>query len=144
MTRIISRNLGISLLSLFILAGCSRSGVIHDVIETRIVTTSSSPSIEEIGNAIILAGKDLGWAMKLKEPGVIHGLLILRVHKANIEITFTTEHYSIKYVDSDNLNYRPAVRKYIDESKNGPRIHSNYNGWITNLERKIEANLFVL
>ena len=83
--------------------------------------------------AIIAAGAGLGWAMNSTEPGHIVGTLNVRSHGAVVDIPYTTESYSILYKDSTNLKY----------SSSGT-IHSNYNGWIQNLNRAIKANLAAL
>ena len=61
--------------------------------------------------------------------GVISGRLALRTHVAVVEVTYDTKTYSIAYKDSVNLDFANGT------------IHKNYNGWITNLDRAIRANL---
>ena len=78
---------------------------------------------------IFAAGTGLGWMMKEVEPGHIVATLALRSHIAKVDIKYDKKSYSITYKDSENLNY------------NGKSIHSNYNGWIQNLNRSIQAQL---
>lgn len=85
--------------------------------------------MDEVGKAILRAGGTLGWQMKQVEPGYILGTLKLRSHVAVVDVRYTTQNYSIKYKDSTNLNY------------DGTNIHSNYNGWISNLDRAIKTQL---
>ena len=89
-------------------------------------------SLEEISQAIKLAGSGLGWEVKEKSSGHNVGTLHLREHKAVVDITYTTEDFSIKYKNSVNLKY------------DGTKIHQNYNGWIQNLERAIIARTSAL
>ncbi len=86
----------------------------------------------DVKKIILRAGSDLGWGMKDKHPGVIIGTIYLRTHMAKIRINYTRSHYSINYVDSTNLKY------------DGANIHSGYNGWVTNLEKRIESLLTAL
>jgi hypothetical protein len=79
--------------------------------------------------AILRAGATLGWQMQDVQPNLIEGTLYLRSHKAQVDIPYSTGRYSIVYKDSVNLLY------------DGTNIHKNYNGWIKNLDRAIQAQL---
>jgi hypothetical protein len=79
--------------------------------------------------AILRAGATLGWQMQDVQPNLIEGTLYLRSHKARVDIPYRTGRYSIVYKDSVNLLY------------DGTNIHKNYNGWIKNLDRAIQAQL---
>ena len=105
--------------------GCRSSIVknVHDAPMT--IATENKPSIEQIKKAIIVAGSGLGWRIKSQSPGHLIGTLNLREHTAIVDIKYTTENFSITYNSSTNLNY------------DGTNIHSNYNGWIQNLEKAI-------
>lgn len=76
-------------------------------------------------NQIMRAGAGLGWQMEPVGPGLIRATLHLRGHVAVTDIAYTADSFSIRYVDSRNLQY------------DGTSIHKNYNGWIQNLERAI-------
>ena len=65
-------------------------------------------------------------------PGNILATLNLRTHMAQVDVSFDTKAYSIQYKDSTNLNY------------NGTSIHSNYNGWVQNLDKSIRTQLSLL
>ncbi len=105
--------------------GC-RSSIVKNVHDAPMpFTTENKPSIEQIKKAIIIAGSGLGWRIKSQSPGHLIGTLNLREHTAIVDIKYTTENFSITYNSSTNLNY------------DGTNIHSNYNGWIQNLEKAI-------
>ena len=105
--------------------GC-RSSIVKNVHDAPMpFTTENKPSIEQIKKAIITAGAGLGWRIKSQSPGHLIGTLNLREHTAIVDIKYTTENFSITYNSSTNLNY------------DGTNIHSNYNGWIQNLEKAI-------
>ncbi|MBC7802420.1 MAG: hypothetical protein H7Y16_00975 [Candidatus Parcubacteria bacterium] len=91
-------------------------------------------NMENIEKAVIRAGLTLGWQMVPKGPGRVEGVLTIRKHQAIIEVTFDARSYNINYKDSVNLDYRPNDRT----------IHSNYNGWIQNLDKAIRAQVTVL
>ena len=75
------------------------------------------------------AGAALGWQMKEERPGMLVGTLNLRKHVAVVSIPYTANSYSVQYRSSVNL-----------DEKDG-QIHKNYNGWIQNLTRGINAQL---
>jgi hypothetical protein len=71
------------------------------------------------------AGASLGWNMQSYGPGLMRGTLNLREHQAVVDIPYDTERFSIRYVNSTNLNY------------DGTNIHPNYNSWVQRLQRTI-------
>lgn len=111
-----------------ITVGC-RSGSIYNVKSSKIENPKSSNLVYK---AIRNAGSSLGWKIKKIRPGVAEGRLYLRKHLAVVRINYSRSAYSINYVRSENLKY--------DAEKQ--TIHSNYNGWVQNLEQAIEKNLY--
>jgi hypothetical protein len=106
---------------------------IYNVQSTPISTASGKkPTTAQVRGAILSSGAGLGWTMKDGAPGVIEGRLALRSHVAVIEIPYSDSSYSIVYKSSTGL----------DES--GGNIHKNYNGWIQNLQRSINAQVSAL
>jgi len=108
-------------------AGC-RTAPVLNVVDAPVVA-NKPPSMQDVQDAIRRAGAALGWRMEPVKPGLIQGTLELRTHKAIVEIPYSTTAFSIKYKDSVNLDYT------------GDSIHSNYNGWIQNLEKGIRTQL---
>ena len=115
-------------LSLLILTftGCARTLPIHNV-ESQSVNYELS--IDQIEKAILQAGIDKGWMMNVVEPGEIEAYVLVRHHKAEVNITYNEKTYSITYKDSENLLYGDG------------KIHRNYNKWVILLERQIQLNL---
>jgi hypothetical protein len=111
-----------------VLGACAGAPV-YNVTASPVNTNSSKPSLEEVGKAIKTVGINLGWQMKEMKPGHIIGTLNLRSHQAVVDINYTTKSYDITYKDSSNLKY------------GGSTIHKNYNGWVQNLDRRIQAQL---
>lgn len=131
------RSIGSTTLVLAILiaiAGCS-AGQILNVKDAPVKTISGKDlTLQQVTKAIVLAGMGLKWEMVVAEPGHIVGTLDLRGHQAVVDIPYTTKTYSITYKNSQNL-----LRVLPD--KRGILIHSNYNGWIENLNNAIRTQI---
>jgi len=115
------------LISSLVITGCKTSTV-YNVQQHKVSHQKSSATVYR---AIRSAGQSLGWHISKIKPGVAQGKLILRSHVAIVRINYTRSSYNIRYVSSKNLKY--------NSQKN--TIHSNYNGWIQNLEKAIDARL---
>jgi hypothetical protein len=111
--------------------GC-RSAPVYNVEDQTIVANVNNVKLDDVKKAIIRAGGSLGWQMKADKPGHMIGTLHLREHMAQVDISYSTKSYSITYKDSQNLKY------------DGTNIHSNYNGWVQNLQRNIDVQLSTL
>lgn len=111
------------------LVGCN-SAPIQNVSQAPAISASGKPlSRDQVRGAIVRAGAALGWQMKDEGPNMLVGSIALRNHSAVIEIPYSANNYSVKYRSSANL-----------DEKDG-NIHKNYNGWIQNLQRGINAQL---
>jgi len=113
---------------LLLMAVCRAPMPVYNVTSAPVVTNKPA-SANDIQQAITRAGAGLGWQMVQCGPGAIEGTLILREHRAVVDIKYNSKTYSITYKDSEKLNY------------DGTNIHPNYNGWIQNLDRAIRAQL---
>ena len=114
---------------LLLLVGC-RTADLYNV--QGAPGASKAVSMADVEAAIRRAGQGLGWQIVPQGPGKAEGTLVLRDHRAVVDITYDTKSYSIKYKDSSNLQY------------DGKTIHSNYNGWIQNLDKAISKELLAL
>ena len=112
------------------LTACSTLAPIQNV-ENVSVSSSANKTLtpNEVRGAIVRAGAGLGWIMKDAGPGIINGTLILRTHTAEVQIPYSATSYGIVYRSSINLQ------------EGGGKIHRNYNGWVQNLNRGINAQL---
>lgn len=111
------------------LTACS-SAPIMNVTETPVATASGKTlSNDQVRGAILRAGSALGWQMRDEGSNMLIGTLMLRRHTAVVEIPYSPKSYSIRYRSSVNLDEK------------GGQIHKNYNGWIQNLTRGINAQL---
>lgn len=120
-----------ALVSVFLLLIGCRSAPVYDVTAAP-VSAPKAVTLQDVEKAIIRAGAGLGWQIVSREPGKAEGILALRGHRAVVDITYDTKSYSIKYKDSSNLDY------------DGKNIHSNYNGWIQNLDKAMRTQLSLL
>ena len=112
-----------------LVVGC-RTTPIYNVHDAAVVVTAGKQASEDsVKTAILRAGNRLGWNMTDTSPGVITARITLREHTATAEVKYNTRSYSIRYLDSTNLN------------ASGGNIHKNYNGWIENLDREIRVEL---
>lgn len=112
-------------------AGCMRCGPIQNVTDAAVPNVSGKAlSNDEVRKAIMRAGTTLGWKMSADAPGKITGTLDVRKHSAMIEIPYSSKTYSINYKNSVNL-----------EAASDGTIHNNYNGWVKNLAKGIDAQL---
>jgi len=120
----------LSVVGLFILAGC-RSANIYNAVDNPISVRTSE---DKVFNAIRTAGANLGWQIKKIKPGLAQGQLNLRKHSAIVDIPYSTTSYSINYKSSIELDYDPQTNT----------IHKNYNSWVQNLRNAIEVQLSLL
>jgi hypothetical protein len=118
--------------TLLIALSACRTAPIHNVQNSPVTPTGDEITMEQVKDAIIRAGSGLGWRMRPVESGHIVGELHLRSHMAKVDITYDTDSYDITYKDSSNLD------------KKGDKIHSNYNGWVQNLDNAIQNNIAML
>ena len=110
-------------------AGCNAVPILN--VKDAAVTSATGKvmSNAEVRSAILRAGAALGWQMKDEGSNKLVGTILLRDHSAVVEIPYTSSNYSINYRSSTNLK------------ESGGSIHKNYNGWIQNLTRGINAQL---
>ena len=119
--------------AIFLLTGFGAGAPIYNVTGAPIPPNPAA-TMENIGKAVLRAGLTLGWQMTPKGPGAVEGVLVLRTHRAVVDITYDVKTFNIAYKDSINLDYREKDKT----------IHSNYNGWIQNLEKGVRAQVLVL
>lgn len=118
-------------IALVILAGC-RTAPVYNVSDQVVTTNIETHTEDDVRKAIVRAGSGLGWQMKEESAGHIIATLHLRTHMAKVDINYNKDKYNITYKDSVDLSY------------DGTIIHSNYNGWVQNLDRAIKVQLNTL
>ncbi|MBT1064165.1 hypothetical protein KJY73_11300 [Bowmanella sp. Y26] len=113
-------------LMLVLLAGCGTSQYIYNVSGKQLQVNASSEQIEQ---AILDAAAFKRWTVKEKTPGHIILEINVRKHYASVSVDYDQGGYSIKYLDSFNLDYKFN------------KIHRNYNKWVKLLEMEIDQRL---
>ena len=116
-----------------LLAGFGAGTPVFNV-QSAPIPANPAATMENIEKAVIRAGLTLGWQVTPIEPGKAEAVLNIRRHRAVVDITYNTKSFNIHYKDSINLDYDAQEKT----------IHSNYNGWIRNLEKAIRAQVSVL
>lgn len=66
-----------------------------------------------------------GWSVQSMRPGLLRATNTWRSHQMTVDIAFDVRTFTIRYVNSVNLDY------------DGARIHQNYNSRVQALERAI-------
>jgi hypothetical protein len=122
-----------AVVAFLLLAGFGPGTPVFNV-QSAPIPANPAATMENLEKAIIRAGLTLGWQVTPIEPGKAEAVLNIRRHRAVVEITYDTKSFSIHYKDSINLDYDAQEKT----------IHSNYNGWIRNLEKAIRAQVTVL
>jgi hypothetical protein len=113
----------------FAVASC-RTMPVYNVSDAPVVTKSGQVTAAQVHDAILGALNDKGWVVKQDDPGkILAGIVVHDRHKATVNIDYSPTHYSITYMDSENLLY------------DGTNIHKNYNQWVMSLEEEINLRL---
>lgn len=110
--------------------GCALQQPIMNVSDAPVLSASGRPlTKDQVRGAILRAGAALGWQIKDDGPNMLVGTIQLRTHTAEVGIPYSATTYGVNYRSSANLDEK------------GGTIHKNYNGWIQNLTRGINAQL---
>lgn len=112
------------------LSACGEKPLIRNIQSQPVQVNAKNYTETQVKSAIISAGAGLGWIITEAGPGKLTGKIDVRnKHTAVIDISYDKKSYSINYVSSLGLE------------SDGTTIHQNYNRWIANLEKAINANL---
>jgi len=110
------------------LAGC-RSTPIQDMENIPVTMVKADYGIEDVEKAIIRAGVKQNWQLATQQPGVIRARLSQQNRVAEVLIAYNLKEYSIRYLDSQNLDYKPG------------KINKLYNVWVNKLSDAIRIEL---
>ena len=128
--------LPIALVAMVALAGCRAPVPVQNLDNVKYGMSEYTPrktlTLEDYERAIIRAGSERNWIFEPAGPGHLIGTNDIRgKHKAVVDVTFTTESFSIDYKNSQNLDY----------NANAGTIHPNYNNWVELLKADIQAEI---
>ena len=110
------------------ITGC-RTAPVNNLENIAISGSSKNLTMGKVESAIKKACHYHGWTTKKIKPGLIEATLLIRSHKAVVNIPFNTKRYSINYKSSTNLDY------------DGKNIHSQYYVWVRNLRKRIDFEI---
>ena len=113
-------------------AMAGRTAPIADVIDAPIVSMSKVPGdLDTVKGTILMALIKQGWTSQVPGPGVVHAVYQRSENRIEVDITYDTKSYSIRYASSENMRYDP---------KKG-QIHRSYNEWVRALQRSIDMEM---
>ncbi|MFN7570676.1 MAG: hypothetical protein ACK5TK_04340 [Betaproteobacteria bacterium] len=100
-------------------------------------TLSGEPAtVEQIRKAFLVGGARRGWQFVDDGPGKLVGTVIVRSHTLKMQVEIAPGKYSLRYLDSVNLDYEVVDGK--------PRIHRSYERWNAYLQQEVRAELLRL
>jgi hypothetical protein len=122
-------------LSVLVVAAAAYARSAPMVQHDNIAIQSDKPlTLEQVKKAILQASSQRRWTASVRDANRIRLSYSRGQHSAIIDVAYTTKSYSIRYVDSQNLNYDAA----------GPTIHPTYNGWVNSLKAGIDTALLTI
>ena len=92
----------------------------------------SCKSEEQMRKGIKEGLKKRAWALAKEEPGRIYATVFVRSTRADIAIDYDKAQFTIRYLDSENLDHHQSL--FGKEM-----IHENYNRWIRYLMQDISV-----
>jgi hypothetical protein len=123
--------------ALFVLpsTALARSAPIVTFDDIAIVTPDGrSLTLEQVQRAVLRAvSSTRQWVPSSPKPNTVRATYSKGRHSAVIDVVFTETSYSIKYVDSTDLNYSDKDGRAV--------IHPVYNKAVTTLRQSIDAAL---
>lgn len=101
------------------------------------VSVPAGLTVDQVTKAIKLGiASRPGWVITKEDKGQFEATLNVRQHMLKVDIPYSATSFSIKYVDSQNLDY--------GDKKGVKVIHPKWVGWTRNLSSDIQRELSVL
>jgi hypothetical protein len=121
--------LSVLLLMGMALAGCSMFGIYNRVpmVEVRNDTVTASAGVD-ITDVILRAAGARKWNARVTAPGVVRCQFNARAWNIEVDVRHSGQTFSIDYVGSEGLGYRPEARD----------IHPSYNKQVEALRQRIK------
>ncbi|MBC7982863.1 MAG: hypothetical protein H7Y02_03315 [Candidatus Obscuribacterales bacterium] len=99
--------------------------------------TGTELKLEQVKKAILAGAQKRDWIAKETSPKTITaGIFVRGQFRVTVEIVYSAEQFSVKYKDSENLNYESTAK--------GAKIHRSYNKWVQALVGSIRNELSAL
>lgn len=109
-------------------AGCFSSS--YNVrMESNPVRIVRPVEVKAMREAILKGGTNRGWVMRSEKAGCVTLVLNVRggKHSVVVDVLYTGDEFSVKYVESVNMDYEPATGN----------IRGKYVQWVRNLKQDI-------
>lgn len=116
-----------------LLLGACQNPPVNNIVDAPL-GTPEGVTLNQVRQAVMFAGNQLGWQMREEAPGKIIASHLRSGHMAVVDILYTTTTFSIVYFQSANLFYRAEAGT----------VHPTYNSWVDKLAQAIQANVAVL
>ena len=129
----------VAVLVAFSANAAARSSVpVIDIGDVAVLTSSGKViEAEQVRRAILLAASMKNWTLGAPSEGKMTATLHVRAkHTVVVEIAYSAEKYSIRFLNSVNMNQEVREGQTL--------IHPNYNKWVLELSDSIRRNLFGL
>lgn len=123
----------VAAMSISMTAHAARTAKMETFENIPLETGSGKPlTLAQVKQTITTAAKSRDWSVKDSGASQVTATILVRGEfRVAVDIPYTTKEFSIKYVSSENLNYK--------ETAKGPVIHANYNKWVKNLTADIRS-----
>ena len=131
MSRVVSSLIFVAIIVLLSM-GCTRH--LYNIHDAPIIPPAGQTfSLEEVTAKIMSSAEHTHpeWDLKKIRPGLIRGVLNFKQHQAVVDISYTTESFSIVYRDSKRLRYQSA-----EDTRGATMIQRHYNKWVSDLMEK--------
>jgi len=115
------------LITLLALSACVSKPIYN--VDNRSFSSEAPLPIATVKQKIKIIGADRGWTFKDVAPGHMIGRVGKAKHNARVNLYYTENSFSIKYLDSYNLKETSGT------------IHHRYNRWIEFLEQDLVVKL---
>jgi hypothetical protein len=107
------------------------------LVDPEPIAVPTGLNIDQVAKAVkVGVTSRSGWIVTKDQPGQVEATLSVRDHMLKVNIPYSTSSVAIKYVDSQNLDYKDkAGVKYI---------HPKWNNWTRNVLSDIQRELNLL
>lgn len=109
--------------------GCFFGSTYNVRMETEPTRIAAPLESGRMRDAIVEGARRRDWAVKSERPGCVTLTLLVRggKHEVTVDVPYTEDSFSIRYVDSVNMDYDPSTGE----------IRKKYIQWVRNLKQDI-------
>ncbi len=104
-----------------------------ELVDPDPIVLPAKASAAQVKKAVKTSLLNRQWTLSNEKPGYVEGKYTKSNFWAKIGVSYNTQKVTIKYLDSEGLNYEKDGDQRV--------IHPNYNKWIGNLVKDIPVYL---